>query len=78
MKNIYLETDVGVVDILSSVLGVGDFERIKSKAEKLEVDGRTVLVIALGDLIAAKEAMGRDKDRMTAIELRVIEAKRRK
>ena len=78
LNNIYLETDVGVVDILSSVLGVGDFERIRSKAEKLKVDGREVLVIALDDLIAAKEAIGRDKDRMTAIELRVIEQKRKR
>ena len=78
LNNIYLETDVGVVDILSSVLGVGDFERIKSKAEKLKVDGREVLVIALDDLIAAKEAIGRDKDRLTAIELRVIEQKRKR
>ena len=76
LENIYLETDVGVVDILSSVLGVGDFERIKSKAEKLKVGGRTIRVIALEDLIAAKEAMGRDKDRMTALELRIIEDKR--
>lgn len=59
------------------MLGVGDFERIKSKAEKLKVDGRTIQVIALEDLIAAKEAMGREKDRMTALELRIIEDKRK-
>ncbi len=78
LNNIYLETDIGVVDILSTVLGVGDFERIRSKAEKLDIDGREVLVMALDDLIAAKEAIGRDKDRLTAIELRVIEQKRKR
>src|SRR5690606_3733551 len=25
LKNLYLETDVGMIDVLSSVLGVGDF-----------------------------------------------------
>ncbi len=76
VENLYLETDVGVVDILSSVLGVGDFSRLKRTAEKFEVDGRTCWVISLNDLIAAKEAMGRTKDNLTAIELRVIATKR--
>jgi predicted nucleotidyltransferase len=78
LQNLYLETDVGVIDILSSVLGVGDFQRIKSKSEMLEVDGRALRVIALEDLIAAKDAMGRDKDRMTAMELRIIGEKRKR
>ncbi len=77
VNNLHLETSVGVLDILSSVLGVGDFERLKRNAERLEVDGRTCWVISLPDLILAKEAMGRGKDRLTAAELRVIAAKRK-
>lgn len=77
VNNLYLETDVGVLDILSSVLGVGDFERLKRTAERLEVDGRTCWVMSLPDLIAAKEAMGRGKDQLTAVELRVIAARRK-
>ena len=76
LNNIYLQTDRGVVDILSSVLGVGDFERLRSNAEELEVDGQKYRVISLNDLIAAKEAMGREKDLLTAKELRAIAAKR--
>mgnify|MGYP003579304459 CR=1 FL=1 len=77
VNNLYLQTDVGVVDVLSSVLGVGDFERLKSRAEKLEVDGRIHWLIALEDLIAAKEAVGREKDLLVVKELRAIAAKRR-
>jgi predicted nucleotidyltransferase len=77
LSNIYLQTDKGVVDILTSVLGVGDFVRLKSHAEELEVDGQRYHVISLGDLITAKEAMGREKDLLTAKELRAIAAKRR-
>jgi predicted nucleotidyltransferase len=66
LNNIYLQTDRGVVDILSSVPGVGDFVRLKSQAEELEVDGQRYRVISLGDLIAAKEALGREKDLLTA------------
>src|SRR5688572_15452643 len=32
VQNLYLRTDVGVVDILSSILGVGDFQRLKEGA----------------------------------------------
>lgn len=74
--NLYLQTDRGVLEVISSVLGVGSFERLKQQAEELEVDGRRYRVISLGDLIAAKEAMGREKDLLTAKELRAIAAKR--
>jgi len=77
VNNLYLETDVGVVDILTSVLGLGDFARLKSSAEKFEIDGRVCWVISLEDLIVAKEAVGRGKDKLTALELRVIAAKRK-
>ena len=77
LNNLYLQTDQGVLDVISSVLGVGDFERLKHQAEELEVDGLQYRVISLGDLIAAKEAMGREKDLLTAKELRAIAAKRK-
>ncbi len=77
LQNLYLQTDIGMVDILSSVLGVGDFKRLREKAEALEVDGRFYQVISLEDLIQAKEAMGREKDLLTAKELRAIAAKRK-
>jgi len=76
VENLYLLTDVGVIDILSSVLGIGGFARLKESAEKFEIGGRTYLVISLEDLIVAKEAMGREKDLLTAKELRAIAAKR--
>lgn len=76
LNNLYLQTDMGVIDIITSVLGVGDFVRLRDKAEELEVDGRHYRVISLADLIQAKEAMGREKDLLTAKELRAIAAKR--
>lgn len=77
VQNLYLETDQGIVDILTSVLGVGDFHRLKETAEIYEINGRRYQVIALADLIRAKEALGRDRDRQAAKELRVIAEKRR-
>ncbi len=77
VQNLYLRTDVGVIDILTSVLGVGDFARLKATAEAYEISGCQCFVISLADLIAAKEALGREKDLLAAKELRAIAAKRR-
>jgi predicted nucleotidyltransferase len=77
VQNLYLRTDVGVIDILSSILGVGDFARLRATAENFEIGGRTFHVISLDDLIAAKEAVGREKDLLAVKELRAIAAKRR-
>jgi predicted nucleotidyltransferase len=76
VNNLYLETDWGAVDILTSVSGVGDLERLKSRAETFEIDGRRCRMIALVDLIQAKESLGREKDLLAAKELRAIAARR--
>ncbi|HEY2382594.1 MAG TPA: nucleotidyltransferase [Terriglobia bacterium] len=73
-----MQTDVGVIDILSSILGVGDFGRLRERAEDFEIEGRLFHVISLEDLIAAKEAMGREKDLLAAKELRAIVEERKK
>lgn len=78
VNNLYLQADVGVIDILSSVLGVGDFTQLKQNAERLVVDGRVCWVMSLDDLITAKEACGREHDLITAKELRAIAVKRGK
>lgn len=72
LKNLYLQTDLGPLDLLGSITGVGDFERVSSRAVEVELFGRRVRVIGLEDLIAAKEALGREKDLLAAKELRAI------
>jgi predicted nucleotidyltransferase len=76
LHHLYLETDHGIIDILTSVLGVGDFARLKERAERTEIFGLSCAVISLEDLIAAKEAVGREKDLLTAKELRAVLAKK--
>lgn len=76
LNNLYLETDGGVLDVLTSVLGVGDFHRLRQNAVEVLLFGRRCRIISIDDLIQAKDAMGRDKDLLTAKELRAIAAKR--
>lgn len=77
LQYLYLLTDVGIIDILSTVLGIGDFAPLRQAAEDFDIDGRVYHVISLEDLIVAKEAMGREKDLLAVKELRAIAAKRK-
>jgi predicted nucleotidyltransferase len=77
LANIYLETDAGVLDVLGNVLGIGDYQALARHAIEIPLFGRRCRVISLEDLIKAKEAMGREKDLLTAKELRAIAAKRK-
>lgn len=78
INNLYLETDWGVIDIFSSVLGLGALDRLEANAEAFEIGGKTCRVIGIADLIKAKEAMGRDKDLLAAKELKMIASKQRR
>ena len=77
LDNLYLMTDLGTVDFLSSIKGVGEFKRVHDQAEEIEIRGHKIKVIGLEDLISAKEAINRDKDILAAKELRAIQAKKR-
>lgn len=72
IRNLYLRTDFGPVDVLSSILGVGDFDSVRAASIQVELFGRSCRVISLDDLIRAKEALGRDKDLLAVKELRAI------
>jgi predicted nucleotidyltransferase len=76
LQNLYLQTDLGALDLLGTITGVGDFERVRESAIEVELFGRKVKVIGLEQLIKAKEAVGRQKDLLAAIELRAIASKK--
>jgi predicted nucleotidyltransferase len=77
LKNLYLQTSLGPLDVLSSILGVGDFERVRANSIEIQVFGRRCRLMSVEDLILSKETLARDKDLMTAKELRSILATRK-
>jgi len=77
LKNLYLETDLGIVDIIREVTGVGDFQRVADRAVVVELFKQSVKVMCLEDLIAAKQALGRAKDLAMVKELRLIQERQR-
>lgn len=61
-------------DFMPVIHGVRSFEGLKARAVLREIDGWTVLVAGLDDIIASKRAAGRDQD---AAVLPVLEELRR-
>jgi hypothetical protein len=70
LKNLYLKTDLGIVDC--QVVGVGDFDEVAKHSVELELPIGKCRVLDLDTLIVAKKAMGRDHDRLTVKHLREI------
>lgn len=75
VNNLYLETNLGILDIISDVIGVGGFETVSSHAIEIPLFGRMCKVISIEDLIAAKTKMGRAKDIAAVRELKLIKEK---
>jgi hypothetical protein len=72
LNNIYLNTDLGILDILSATQPAGDFETIKKNAIDIPLYGFSCKVISIDDLIKVKESMKRPKDLQAVIELKKV------
>lgn len=75
INNLYLQTDIGVLDILSSITGVGDYNELKKSCIELKIYGYACKLISIDDLIKAKLAIKRPKDLEVAKELQSIKVK---
>lgn len=75
LNALYLETNLGVLDVLKNVKAVGNFEDLNKNAVSISLFGNTCKVISLEDLIKTKEALNRDKDKSILKELYAIRDK---
>jgi hypothetical protein len=55
-------TDAGNLDCLGTPAGTSGFEELQRAATEMDLDGLTVLVASIDDLIRMKRAAGRPKD----------------
>ncbi len=78
LKNMYLRTDWGQLDVLGELPGIGSYEQIRDRAVQMEVFDIRCKILDLDTLIAAKRFAGREKDKPTVRELEVIRDLRRK
>jgi len=68
-KNLYLDTDLGQLDCLSFVDGIGDFEKVAEFSQVIEVEKLKFHVLSIDALIEAKKAMNRPRDAEAIIQL---------
>lgn len=70
--NFTFSTDVGSLDLLGEVRGVGFYDDVLSEAVTYELFGYSFPVIELKKLILAKRTAGRPKDMITVLELEAL------
>jgi len=72
-----LETRFGRLDVLKAMGKGVEYSSVGARADRMEVAGIPLLVATLEDLIEAKEAANREKDRNHLLILRAVQAARR-
>ena len=72
VKNLYLQTDLGTLDCLGEILGIGHFDKVAERSITMSFPFGAFRVLSLDALICAKEATARDKDWSALRFLRAI------
>ena len=62
LKNIYLQTNLGKLDCLSEVAGLGGYEQVLQQSISHSMSFGQFRMLSLDALITAKAAVGRQKD----------------
>jgi predicted nucleotidyltransferase len=75
-NKLYLTTDLGQLDLLGEVKGIGGFEQCLANSESIPLGGTEIRVLTLDAMIRSKRAMGRPRDLHAALELEVIRERR--
>src|SRR6185369_53921 len=71
--NFTFATDIGDLDLLGEVRGIGHFEAVVTDSVTVELFGYRFAVMDIGKLILAKRAAGRPKDLVALPELEAIQ-----
>jgi hypothetical protein len=71
--NFTFATDIGDLDLLGEVRGVGSYEDVRAGSVTVELFGYHFAVIDIAKLIVAKRAAGRPKDLIALPELEAIQ-----
>jgi len=75
-KNLYFKTDLGFIDILNEVSGIGAFSEVDKHSVEVPIFDMKCKVLDLDHIIEAKKAMTRSKDKEAVLQLEVIKQKR--
>ncbi|MEP7352658.1 MAG: nucleotidyltransferase [Acidobacteriota bacterium] len=72
-----LITDLGIIDLLAEVSGIGTYDEVRAASLEVDAFGRCIRALNLQALIQSKKAAGRPKDLLILPELEgLLEAER--
>jgi predicted nucleotidyltransferase len=71
-KNLHLDTDLGHLDCLSEIQGLGGCEEVAKASQTIEIEGMPLRVLTIAALIVTKEAMNRPRDQEAVRQLKAI------
>jgi hypothetical protein len=72
LKNLYLTTDLGKIDFLSEIVGIGDYVAALSRSIPVSMSYGEFRMLNIDALIDSKWAVGRDQDLIAVQQLRAI------
>jgi len=72
LKNMYLQKDLGTLDCLGEIPGIGDFDHVAQSSVLMSFPFGDFRVLSLNALIVSKEAAGREKGPIALRYLRAI------
>ncbi|MCX6894075.1 MAG: hypothetical protein NTZ16_00900 [Verrucomicrobia bacterium] len=75
LKNLYLTTDLGILDCLGEVAGIGDFDAVLQQSELKSFPFGACFVLKIDALIQAKKTVGRPHDLVAVAQLQAIKEK---
>lgn len=76
-KNLYLDTDIGQLDCLSFIDGLGDYGEVRRESELIEVEEMKMRVLNVDALIKTKKSMKRLRDKEAVLQLEAIKKLRK-
>jgi hypothetical protein len=78
VKNLYLQTDLGKLDCLGEVAGLGTFEEVKKQSIVASMSYGEIRFLSIDALIIAKKAVGREHDWAAVRRLAAIKERKEK
>jgi hypothetical protein len=72
VKNLYLSTDLGQLDCLGEIAGLGEYEAVRKHIDRVPFRGHELRILSLDALIVAKSALDRPRDKEAVLQLKAI------
>jgi hypothetical protein len=77
-KNINLQTDLGPLDVLGEVPGVGSYSQVRHRTRTVRLPFGPCRILDLDALIVAKTTAGRPRDKEAVVQLRAIRERKQR